>query len=693
MILDGETAKRSCASVPPPPVNPPGPVQALTLTPGDHELGVRWRAPLSTGGQTISRYQVQYKEAAVTAWTSNPEVTPDVTDHTATTVPILTGDERMPLTNGVSYHVQVRACNGPTDRTDCGAWEQQSGTREAPRPRNLDVLPLRERKVRLTWTWTGPQANAFLVTARGFGVNRQSRFYEWRRVHTGRTTPAEAVDESASTYKLEFYLNLMYRASGGALGLQHHPAYDVQVQAVTGKDSSNNDILSVPSDAIIVIDTPIRSANGKSSGTGGEALLSWNLMQHVLEDDSYANGTAWFRHRRGTGGHSDITWHPEEANFKYVADVPETLLKDGNTLVFLELYKLHAIQFWYEPPVSQGSQPIKRRVFAGRDVYVWPSTRAGGVGMNEHGNPAAGERVASYPLNYPVENTDREPRQTYVYRLCDNTFPDLEFTDSYGHPDLLRANNWEDFIFDAFDRWRVATDGLVVAAIERVPCATYSAVVEQVVQSLGRSLDGSLAAQYDENTRRAHVQALVDQSRHLGTLRDAVLRAAMDTSDNPDVGNEVFMYESSARPMVYEFGQKLQPGLCDRKAYGCARLHGVPHETKGWITDIALKKDASFEVESGRYVPEIPTVGLDMCLVRLDANQEHSGPFPSRPGYRFMSVYTTLVHELGHAFGIREGASGPEDDTNHPNDALKEDSVMIGVGANMDCAPSPLDVL
>ena len=93
---------------------------------------------------------MQYKPAAVTAWTINPEVTPGVTDHTATTVPILTGDDRRPLTNGAPYHVHVRACNGSSELSDCGDWTQQRlGTPEAPRPRNLDITPLRERKVRV----------------------------------------------------------------------------------------------------------------------------------------------------------------------------------------------------------------------------------------------------------------------------------------------------------------------------------------------------------------------------------------------------------------------------------------------------------------------------------------------------------------------------------------------------------------
>ena len=669
----------------PPPVTTPGPVRELTLTPGDHQLGVRWLAPSSPGGHAISRYQVEYKPAAATAWTSNPEVT----DGTATTVPVLTGD-RTPLTNGAAYHVQVRACNGSSD-SSCGSWTQGEGTPEAPRPRNVDVSPLRERKVRLTWTWMGPAASAYVVSARGFGVGKRSAFYEWRRVHIGSTTPSVSIDGKESTYGFEFYLYNLYRVSGQQpRGLQNHRAFELEVQAVTGKDADNNDVLSAPSDAIILIDTPIRSANGKSSGTLGEAVLTWNLVKDILDDDSYAGGTAWFRYRRAPSTHAEITWLPEEANFTYVADVPETLLKDGRTLQSLALNDVYAIQFWYEPPASQVNQPAKLRVFAGRDVYVWPSTRPAAVGEDEDGESYAGERVASYPLNYPLEHRRRDPKQTYVYRICDDTFPDLDAGNTPNAGGAGRAR-WEDFIFDAFDRWRVATDGLVVADYERGPCATYTAVVDQAVRALGRSLPRDLAAQYDEATRRAHVQALVDQSRHLGTLRDAVMRAAMTTSDAADVGSEVFMYESSAHPGVFEFGKPLQPGVCSHEAYGCARRRVVRHATKGWLTDIALRKQRLFETESGAYVPEIPTVRLDLCLVRLDVNEDDMGRGHGRANDRFLNVYSTLVHEVGHAFGIREGDTGSDQEAYHPNDDLDEDSVMVQ--PNRECAPTPLDVL
>jgi len=41
------------------------------------------------------------------------------------------------------------------------------------------------------------------------------------------------------------------------------------------------------------------------------------------------------------------------------------------------------------------------------------------------------------------------------------------------------------------------------------------------------------------------------------------------------------MFEGNARPMVYEFGEMVQPGLCGDGAGGCAIRRDVPHETKG----------------------------------------------------------------------------------------------------------------
>ncbi len=662
---------------------------------------VTWSIAANTGGVPLTGIDLKY-------WPYDAQ-NPD-RETGAKTHPADDGNDRgetlTGLAAGTEYELKMRACNGTND-SHCSSWSADhrfttlAGTTPPPtptatptprptpqasRPRNLDITPLRQRKVRLTWTWTGPQVNAFVISARGFRVNDTNDLYSWRTVHSDASTPAVAVDGKTSTYKYEFYLHVFYRSEvkPKRRGLQDHAAYEVQVQAVTGKDAANNDVLSEPSDAIILIDTPITSANGTSSGTRGQATLSWKQMQDVL-GDSYAGGTARFRYRRAEGTHAAISWLPEEANFTHVGDIPQTAMTNGNTLQSLQLNAVYAIQFWYVPPAPEANQPATLRVFAGRDVYVWPSTRAGAEGVDNQGRSNAGERVASYPLNYPLQNTRRTPRATYVYRICSDTFPTVN----------LKAANWADFIFDAFDRWRVATDGQVQAVYERGPCATHSAVVSNLVGAVGRSLDSNSAAQYDLDTRRAHVQALVDQSRHIGALRDAVLVAAAGTSDGPDVVSEVFMFETNARPMVYEFGQEIQPGLCGSNGIACARLR-VHHETKGWITDIALKKDRYFEPASGNYVPEIPTVRLELCRTRHPDNIEDGR---ARTNYNFSLVYSTLVHELGHAFGIRNGTDGKgidgqDQQQHHPNKNLNEDSVLDhSRDTNYPCAPTPLDVL
>ena len=93
----------------------PDQVSKPTVIAGDHSLGVSWAAP-SNGGSPITSYQVQYKVTTASSWSTASSVTN--TNKTITT-----------LTNGASYHVQVRACNS----VGCGDWSTSgTGTPEAP---------------------------------------------------------------------------------------------------------------------------------------------------------------------------------------------------------------------------------------------------------------------------------------------------------------------------------------------------------------------------------------------------------------------------------------------------------------------------------------------------------------------------------------------------------------------------------
>ena len=152
---------------PPPPITTPGPVRALTLTPGDGQLAVSWEAPDSNGGTDITGYAVTYR-----GHQTQPNWTPWSHDGTGTTATI-TG-----RTNNTRYDVRVRACNHAADETArCSQdWRTGHGTPEAPRPRNLNVVPLAwspssgiDRAVELTWE-RAPGATRYQVQAQVLGA-------------------------------------------------------------------------------------------------------------------------------------------------------------------------------------------------------------------------------------------------------------------------------------------------------------------------------------------------------------------------------------------------------------------------------------------------------------------------------------------------------------------------------------------
>ncbi len=81
------------------PLGPPIALDAPTLTVGNTQLSVAWSAPVDNGGSAITRYQLQYRTGGG-AWMPITSGIGTSTSHT------ITG-----LTNGDSYHVQVRAVN------------------------------------------------------------------------------------------------------------------------------------------------------------------------------------------------------------------------------------------------------------------------------------------------------------------------------------------------------------------------------------------------------------------------------------------------------------------------------------------------------------------------------------------------------------------------------------------------------
>ena len=328
------------------------------------------------------------------------------------------------LSYGLWYKARGRNCR-TSSRTNCGAWSSFSAeTFLLARPANLDVKPLPLRKAELSW---GPVAGADQ-----YEVEIQAPGGTWASPHATTTT--------TTSYTIALDSILPGRGLGDA-----PYAYEFRVtakrQAIGGAYTPD----SRHSDVVTIIDTPITKADGDSREMPegeGWANLEWTQVSTLtILGPSYAGGSYSFRYRKlGLHtlirknmvidvDHTDYEWKPTNPGPNQTAST--------SPITGLELEEIYAIQLRYETATH--------RVYAARDVYVWPSKGS-----------AWNERVASFPLIHPLKD------KTYAYRVCEETFPGgIELTNGE------KANpGWRNAIEHALERWDLATAGLVATTLE-----------------------------------------------------------------------------------------------------------------------------------------------------------------------------------------------------------------------------------
>ena len=374
------------------PRTTPGQVSTPTLTPGDGSLSASWTAP-SNGGATITRYEVQYKLSTVTTWTSAGSVS-------FATQKTITG-----LTNGTSYRVRVRACNGAGDAW-CGTWSRSAT--ETPKatlvkPTDFDLRPLPRRWAELTWTGD-PNADGYVVEVRKAGGtwdtpvpgDRSSGLVSTNqyRVELDRVAQitAPGKDELGNA---QDYINYIGLAAGSG-------AYSFRV---TATDSTGANFDSSHSNTVMIIDNPIVRADGNSQNAPsgeGQTSLVWKRAANVID------GRYKIRTRKlYPPEHHEINWaiwfydliEPAiGCEFQPCFSLPEIRVIDpdptgpsGGRLTYtrtkLELGELYGIQINYD--VRSGGDTI--HVFSANDVYVWPSK-----GLPSEDNRP--DRVATFPF-------------------------------------------------------------------------------------------------------------------------------------------------------------------------------------------------------------------------------------------------------------------------------------------------------
>ena len=102
----------------------------------------------------------------------------------------------------------------------------------------------------------------------------------------------------------------------------------------------------------------------------------------------------------------------------------------------------------------------------------------------------------------------------------------------------------------------------------------------------------------------------------------------------------------------------------------------------GSTTDIFLQRTNHDQNPDGTPRNLIDLTGVDKVVFNTCPDM----------GGNYNRPYSTLVHEAGHALGIRSGNDGIDQEIHHPNAEIKSAIMSYGRG-EPQCSPHPLDIL
>ena len=651
----------------------PGRVGRPVVTAYHAALRVTWSAPGAGGAP--AHYDVRHRAGTAGTWAQ--QRAPD------NAFLVLDG-----LTNGQSYEVQVRACNAvgcseswseTATGTPSGAGPVITATpgptvTPAPiagcgtiapgalaSPRDLNVLPQSQRRALLTWVG--------VTSAKFYGVN-----------------VSEVGSSDSVTYQAPepcYTLELDKLIIGTVRGLQHAPAFELRIDAHDGSGKVER------SKVIRIIDTPITSANGHSPGDP-QAVIKWTTVKdrEVLNDNVYAAGTYELRFRRVLGDYyADQDWRPDD--FGPVLPVA-TSGRDASSYIInrdLTMRQLYALQIVYrESPTALHDMDV----FAARDVFFWPS-----ASPRLNFGPRTSKQFAGFNLLHAM------PTRTYAYRICTDTFPPGPASD----PDYWK-NKWMAIIEHAFEQWELATDGIVTMTYDRTPCTSYSTIIEKLVNDVVVPLELS---GLPPGILTQHIRNFVVMNQSLLLSKKMLENGA----------NEVIMFDD----MAFGNDQTLEPYLRALSQSGFPEMSGVVGalgfaenpacwkpltiacapsslseelfpEAQAPSTDIFVRRSKvefdPLDLPGGNMSTDRSDIRLNTCpslplppVEMKDPVTQRVTMSPNSNGS--YSVYGVLVHEAGHALGLR-GHPGIVDP------APFKDTVMAP-DEGRGCSPYPLDVL
>ena len=347
----------------------------------------------------------------------------------------------------------------------------------------------------------------------------------------------------------------------------------------------------------------------------------------------------------------------------------------SNNITGLKPEEIHGIQLIYTVDVTKPTFTKEVKVFAARDAYVWPANRR--AGHAGYGN----ERIATFPLDYPLD-TDK----TYIYRVCEETFADPTATP--GQNTTIKSN-WVKFIEHALGQWQEWTEDLVTLRQDTsLSCTDYTMLATDIKNYIINTYGMTQLTPGQSGAVTNYVKGLAD---YTAIIPPDILVSEIKMIDTGAVPYDALQYAKISEGLAQVLGFSScvfdRPGCAVRKT----------KETRG-VSEVISTTDIFLSRQSvGNDTLNLP--GGDTTVDRSDAQF-------NRCGARRSGAYETLVHEAGHALGIRGKVpprftiAAPASDPDvqiyfHPTVA---DSVMSYETALMlpddpDCSPHPLDIM
>ena len=658
------STRRCTLSLPPTPSN-----VTASITPGTggskYDVELQW--DVLTG---VASFRVERSDDGGTTW---PHVTKGIprSPHPVTDLPC--DQDYVFRVSAYGDGKKYRADYGPAREVsqytpiDTRSTRSASGSFLCTKP-DVTVIPQPERKIKLKWDELGLGPGI----GQGYTYKVQAIKYE------GNFAIDEMTPEIGSAGTATFREIDLDNIIGGDGLADHTKGYLIRVTATVGTQTGYTEL--------IIIDTPILKALGNSAGSGnthGEVTLSWTDVHTVVDDADFnhASGRYAFNVRRlgnSQAGHhhTKLEWKPDN----YIdINMPNAAVDGDDKITGLMPEEIHAIQLIYTVDVTKPTFTKEVKVFAARDAYVWPSDRPAGNG----------ERVATYPLNYPLRNAQGVVNKTYAYYICKDTF---DFT--------TRSDDWEELIVHAIGQWDLATNGLVTTTHLGQDCANYAGVLKVIA-------DGT--------------PATVDQARRLIMNFDVF----GDISEPDKAKNEVILLNESS-PLFDlavndaaefpELARYIGLDPCGFEARACALPNPDPYAVLFTLTPpyrLDLRTTDILLNYRALKVPDPANPGQTMHPpLTIPGGSSGSPQKPDKGDVVFNAcvdpepnVYRTIVHEAGHALGIWYGSDHDPADrnytTHHPtiaDSAVNYDWKAVvwapdPVDEEPDCSPHPFDIL